>query len=196
MGGENHWAVTLCHQSNGPSPRGWGELSRSTRRTASLRTIPTWVGRTPRRLRILPLLPDHPHVGGENPFSIMFIPNFYGPSPRGWGERGVVFVIDPGDRTIPTWVGRTLSCCFSVELISDHPHVGGENLFSLCSFFPCFGPSPRGWGELLIDLRCRRVRRTIPTWVGRTPARQRSPREKPDHPHVGGENGRTDLSPG
>ncbi len=111
---------------------------------------------------------DHPHAGGEN------------------------FILeDPipiGERTIPTRVGRTTMAAPMFARVPDHPHAGGENRNRIAGHNHVDGPSPRGWGELIIQEAGTEQVRTIPTRVGRTPPP--IPRKHPpsDHPHAGGEN--------
>src|SRR5271165_1619950 len=91
-------------------------------------------------------------------------------------------------RTIPTRVGRTSLKCSRFRLQADHPHACGENVAVVMMEGMLIGPSPRVWGEHLTCLippwRCR----TIPTRVGRTPAKSQRRNEKTDHPHACGEN--------
>ncbi len=71
-------------------------------------------------------------------------------------------------RTIPTRVGRTKAETDMGDVISDHPHAGGENHFTLMGMVNTAGPSPRGWGEQGYAVHSRIAERTIPTRVGRT----------------------------
>ena len=117
-----------------------------------------------------------------------------GPSPRGWGEQQGR--VQGGDdlRTIPTRVGRTAGQATRARGGADHPHAGGENDAQRRCAGLRSGPSPRGWGERLVDGRLGRVVRTIPTRVGRTPPRGDCAGGRTDHPHAGGENAVTLLS--
>ena len=157
------------------------------------RTIPTWVGRTPRQAGTDDSFPDHPHVGGEN---LRWSPNSWqptGPSPRGWGERSGASSPGKESRTIPTWVGRTNTVLSVIWLKPDHPHVGGENSGPSTCELATYGPSPRGWGERAGAEQSRSRQRTIPTWVGRTQEPSRGAWPSADHPHVGGENLKVDI---
>ena len=113
-----------------------------------------------------------------------------GPSPRGWGERGVARIHQRGNRTIPTRVGRTRSKLrpHRPRKIADHPHAGGENKPSAASSRAPLGPSPRGWGEQTPCRQQPRAARTIPTRVGRTRITAPANTSGTDHPHAGGEN--------
>ena len=127
-------------------------------------------------------------MGGENLNHLFSSVQIAGPSPRGWGEQRDDLRAPVVRRTIPTWVGRTVFHRFSVFRHADHPHVGGENPEQFCKTGVQRGPSPRGWGEQRTNLGHAVIRRTIPTWVGRTQAAEERPRLSADHPHVGGEN--------
>ena len=87
VGGENDFAPEVVAPLLGPSPRGWGEPRLLATEGGILRTIPTWVGRTPVTSSGTIAIADHPHVGGENFRKKKRPPLEYGPSPRGWGER-------------------------------------------------------------------------------------------------------------
>ena len=71
---------------------------------------------------------------------------------------------------------------------ADHPHAGGENLGTITPTAATNGPSPRGWGKLLLTLTAWAADRTIPTRVGKTGSLSRPIPAAPDHPHAGGEN--------
>ncbi len=179
----------------GPSPRGWGERCPRRRRCVARQTIPTRVGRTVWQRRARQPQLDHPHAGGENLHCTAR--RFYrsGPSPRGWGERGDRTLGDLPVRTIPTRVGRTSPPSRRIKSPADHPHAGGENAASLTGRTTRPGPSPRGWGELCPQSQQWALSRTIPTRVGRTSRLQTSDTRKADHPHAGGENGRSAPMP-
>src|SRR5437899_3295167 len=91
-------------------------------------------------------------------------------------------------RTIPTRVGRTTLNRPGRNTLADHPHAGGENEGIPAYLRASYGPSPRGWGELVSVLMPSSPQRTIPTRVGRTLSRPLTNKILPDHPHAGGEN--------
>ncbi len=134
--------------------------------------------------------PDHPHAGGENDARNSGVTTLNGPSPRGWGERGVILRAVGCERTIPTRVGRTTARAACLCASPDHPHAGGENRDEKRSGRRSCGPSPRGWGERPAKMPPGFTLRTIPTRVGRTVIVRGFRRALPDHPHAGGENWR------
>src|SRR5436309_524547 len=83
-GGENNSVTDKTENEYGPSPRGWGERYPCRRKGQRVRTIPTRVGRTGFAPWASPLLPDHPHAGGENFPGASQWHDGFGPSPRGW----------------------------------------------------------------------------------------------------------------
>ena len=109
VGGEYMVSPKISRGNCGPSPRGWGIQSRQAPRRPCVRSIPTWVGNT--KTRHIPCRPSavHPHVGGEYFMNLASDSAQLGPSPRGWGIlnsfRSSFMII----RSIPTWVGNTLS---------------------------------------------------------------------------------------
>ena len=167
-GGENFRSRRRMLPSNGPSPRGWGELFFLRPQPLYRRTIPTRVGRTI-RFSPHPLgFADHPHAGGENKKKQQRRKLHSGPSPRGWGERRGWKLTRISSRTIPTRVGRTQRNQARQRQISDHPHAGGENYGCVRQSLQATGPSPRGWGERGGNRIDGEYIRTIPTRVGRT----------------------------
>ncbi len=147
-GGENVTPLVICLGVHGPSPRGWGERRNCGTRKSPARTIPTRVGRTPRREPARCMVPDHPHAGGENAETQCGPVVVVGPSPRGWGELPFPSLPLKRLRTIPTRVGRTSALQLVMVRRSDHPHAGGENFMAIAKIATAAGPSPRGWGEL------------------------------------------------
>ena len=125
---------------------------------------------------------------GENSCRLAFIGQFDGTSPRAWGKLFVreapIFVI----RNIPTCVGKTDRRLSRLPFRTEHPHVRGENPDSDLPEWTATGTSPRAWGKLhRIEQICAR-RRNIPTCVGKTRVVPMHKRDKPEHPHVRGEN--------
>ena len=69
-----------------------------------------------------------------------------------------------------------------------HPHAGGEHALPNSVSVLRDGPSPRGWGALVLALGAGHKDRTIPTRVGSTAPGTRQQSESADHPHAGGEH--------
>src|SRR5436305_15289828 len=87
-----------------------------------------------------------------------------------WGKLRGHTDPDPGERTIPTHVGKTSAYINGVSDDTDHPHACGENGAIVDGIQDDGGPSPRMCGKRnRASIRgCRE--RTIPTHVGKTPA--------------------------
>ena len=172
----------------GPSPRAWGKQTVCQPWSATVRTIPTGVGKTEFLIFAIPMATDHPHGRGENGCATNGVKSDSGPSPRAWGK------LDPSDllaatrRTIPTGVGKTLAGENVYSHKPDHPHGRGENAIGNSSCHSPTGPSPRAWGKLLILISVIALLRTIPTGVGKTKLRSRNLTHNADHPHGRGEN--------
>ena len=186
--GENIIGPPVRYRTDGPSPRTWGERPRRREEIARIRTIPTHVGRTSTSAQVGIESADHPHARGENNSSSISAQPFFGPSPRTWGERVFVILVDVEFRTIPTHVGRTLALREMRRTTTDHPHARGENgVWAITGLLP-YGPSPRTWGEHSSFHSSASSIRTIPTHVGRTPAVPLPGNSTTDHPHARGEN--------
>ena len=131
---------------------------------------------------------DHPHVCGENPLNHRIGSGGNGPSPRVWGKPTQTLPLKCAMRTIPTCVGKTGQSISAPHVITDHPHVCGENRSRLWQHRQVCGPSPRVWGKRHPPLFCIIHFRTIPTCVGKTGLARHAIPLWPDHPHVCGEN--------
>jgi hypothetical protein len=66
--------------------------------------------------------------------------------------------------------------------------VRGENGNLPASASEVNGTSPRAWGKHTVYLPTDKPRRNIPTCVGKTSPFYHAARDKPEHPHVRGEN--------
>ena len=146
------------------------------------------MGRTPERCLIRYVRTDHPHACGENAIDSTASQSPGGPSPRVWGERRCGQRDRGLLRTIPTRVGRTTTMYSSTCIAPDHPHACGENHVGRRPGPAATGPSPRVWGEPALRNGDSRMRRTIPTRVGRTTNGANSQAVVSDHPHACGEN--------
>jgi len=91
-----------------------------------------------------------------------------GPSPRGWGKRGLIGPDDVLGRAIPTRVGKTSLDSLPARVGAGHPHAGGENNVGGGDSRILDGPSPRGWGKLQTFDQFVLYPRAIPTRVGKT----------------------------
>src|SRR5690606_41790210 len=93
----------------GPSPRAWGSLRVPRGELPAQRSIPTCVGLTRPAGGRSRCTPVHPHVRGAHDLLVAAGLPKRGPSPRAWGSRGNILVVNVGDRSIPTCVGLTES---------------------------------------------------------------------------------------
>jgi len=78
----------------------------------------------------------------------------------------------------------------------EHPHARGENSGHVTLQTVMNGTSPRAWGKRKADIGALRIRRNIPTRVGKTFLRALDGHRIAEHPHARGENGRGAFFPG
>ena len=147
MRGENKLNSHVLLVGHGPSPRAWGKQRGRVGDGCGGRTIPTCVGKTRIDAAEGAGSADHPHVRGENRTQRSNVASESGPSPRAWGKQLHRPPIPPRRRTIPTCVGKTRWVSFGWRVISDHPHVRGENVMTGKQTLGNTGPSPRAWGK-------------------------------------------------
>src|SRR5690606_31874565 len=173
--------------NDGSSPLAWGEAARGVVGRGDRRFIPTRVGRGSAALTVHALPPVHPHSRGERARSRAGIRPRRGSSPLAWGEDRPPLNVEEVDRFIPTRVGRGSAGIIPSTAPSVHPHSRGERIRYSRSRAGYSGSSPLAWGEGRARRLRRRLRRFIPTRVGRG---QRSPPHHPPspvHPHSRGE---------
>ena len=166
----------------------WGKPRELGVSPATIRIIPTGVGKTARFAPANPLPADHPHGCGENHNCTRTIRLLHGSSPRVWGKPFVAVVRIPTDRIIPTGVGKTPPAGLNASRWADHPHGCGENATEDLQAAIDYGSSPRVWGKPLREVFSMFINRIIPTGVGKTTTPPRTARGWTDHPHGCGEN--------
>ena len=150
-------------------------------------SIPAWAGKPARPRRTPSCSTVHPRVGGETMNGRLYRPRFFGPSPRGRGNRGLTFVAHNDSRSIPAWAGKPATQASASCSTRVHPRVGGETTALSVGAGATFGPSPRGRGNRRRGGRCRGASRSIPAWAGKpTTFRSLIPAFRV-HPRVGGE---------
>ncbi len=186
-GGEISLSVLLALHIGGPSPRGWGNQRVGIQLVATIRAIPTRVGKSSARQALQSDPAGHPHAGGEivqNSESWLFA---FGPSPRGWGNPRYFDQTLTTHRAIPTRVGKSTSDIAARLATPGHPHAGGEIAHPTRESVLSAGPSPRGWGNRGGQAERIRCARAIPTRVGKSDENGMRRTGRTGHPHAGGE---------
>ena len=153
--------------ANGTSPRLWGDYRVPITEIDRIRYIPTLVG----RLYLASCgeidRPVHPHACGEICDLKQDVPPTTGTSPRLWGDYNTIANVGSAVRYIPTLVGRFARGANITAANAVHPHACGEIARDFSRILQHTGTSPRLWGDSQLHTRRRRVRRYIPTLVGR-----------------------------
>ena len=89
------------------------------------------------------LLPDHPRVCGEHPFSDGKFKTYTGSSPRVRGTLDCLDVFLGQFGIIPACAGNTVTYDNVIVVRRDHPRVCGEHLMTLGGMASMLGSSPR-----------------------------------------------------
>ena len=147
--GEIHHGHCERRLARGPSPRVWGNRADGGGVGGRDRAIPTGVGKSLVNKRRLNPNPGHPHGCGEIGSHGSAALDFFGPSPRVWGNQTADHSISGDWRAIPTGVGKSLRSYPPHGNSSGHPHGCGEIRVCTAATRPIGGPSPRVWGNLL-----------------------------------------------
>ena len=109
----------------GPSPHTWGFRLGLLDYSVPDRSIPTYVGFSPRRHCMQSGLPVHPHIRGVFRSMTISALVFNGPSPHTWGFPPQGRLLRLSHRSIPTYVGFSSIRSFRLWISSVHPHIRG-----------------------------------------------------------------------
>ena len=188
MCGENTGMRGSTPCGSGTSPHVWGKRERLPAHRHAPRNIPTCVGKTIHAVQICPVVPEHPHMCGENSTAELEAQIANGTSPHVWGKREAARMETGLRRNIPTCVGKTIGLVSVRADLTEHPHMCGENASSCHGMSSAAGTSPHVWGKRLRVRREEDGVRNIPTCVGKTQCAARRSRLSAEHPHMCGEN--------
>jgi len=177
------WPAAAVH----PHPH--GEHGRPLeRRGPRPRFIPTRMGNThcidPGALRGT----VHPHPRGEHGRSPRDLAIMSGSSPPAWGTQSLKFCQLFEPRFIPTRMGNTAPWRGQGSLLSVHPHLRGEHIWTSSYMACCCGSSPPPWGTHGGAGRRVPLRRFIPTRMGNTLTTSCIVGLRSVHPHPHGEH--------
>ena len=126
-------------------------------------------------------------MGGEKLLSDSLSLPVLGSPPRGRGKGTVSAADDDWCRITPAWAGKRQADRSSLDIVRDHPRVGGEKFRLLLPVFTGSGSPPRGRGkDLLFNDGQKRIGIT-PAWAGKSAVRKTTAKLTKDHPRVGGE---------
>ncbi len=153
------------------------------------RNIPTRVGKSSTRRASRDGTSEHPHASGEKTAGKHVGPVGDGTSPREWGKGPPLRGAGRELRNIPTRVGKRPRASTWGRSATEHPHASGEKVAPLPTAPQVVGTSPREWGKVGPDLRRVRVRRNIPTRVGKSVGLPCRISTRSEHPHASGEKG-------
>ncbi len=185
-GGDPHaWITSL-----GSSPHAWGTPPRVGGVPRDGRFIPTRMGNTGVSVISARFGPVHPHTHGEHRRSSVPSSTRRGSSPHAWGTLFPHRALPHVHRFIPTRMGNTVDDGIYRHKYTVHPHTHGEHTPNRSPASGSPGSSPHAWGTRPRSSRCPGIRRFIPTRMGNTRARARSPGSSSVHPHTHGEHRR------
>ena len=150
----------------GLSPRGRGNHSRCYPNRWLRGSIPAWAGEP----RPGPAFDDrdrvYPRVGGGTLPSCSHAHPRMGLSPRGRGNHGHETHPIASMRSIPAWAGEPSSWRLLKASQRVYPRVGGGTVTDGICFPPMQGLSPRGRGNLGVEIHEPYCERSIPAWAG------------------------------
>ena len=192
--GDKSVRVDVLSSVTGSSPRVWGQEPTSANGNSKAGIIPTRVGTSSERIRIILIGKDHPHACGDKFPKSFKVELFGGSSPRVWGQAIIVKQKMRAYGIIPTRVGTSQAMREVTYRVKDHPHACGDKVSNSVICVDISGSSPRVWGQAVFFRDEVLGYRIIPTRVG-TSNRVALPRFKyEDHPHACGDKVSAPLS--
>ena len=149
-------------------PRMWDQRNICIHRVAVDRIIPTYVGSTITRNKVVHAVSNHSHVCGINDRRKSRTCSLFESFPRMWDQLSQRDLQRLRSRIIPTYVGST-KCDKNGQYIgSNHSHVCGINLVLEVIHSGGRESFPRMWDQPIADLDLLTIGRIIPTYVGST----------------------------
>ena len=140
--------------AEGSSPRVWGQAVPKILEKLPERIIPTRVGTSILKLRLLDGLTDHPHACGDKLSSQHLVFYHAGSSPRVWGQDFATAEQNLQHRIIPTRVGTSDKNISENNVSWDHPHACGDKERLGGYAVGKSGSSPRVWGQAICFTSC------------------------------------------
>ena len=141
--GEHGQKVGHFRQQVGSSPRVRGTHVILSKGFEQIRIIPACAGNTHSRASCQAKHADHPRVCGEHGYGHDSSLDKAGSSPRVRGTRMGSLPRLAQPRIIPACAGNTPSSAAIAVLITDHPRVCGEHIYTFENRDRGFGSSPR-----------------------------------------------------
>ena len=187
----------------GLSPRGRGNPITSRGCQGFGGSIPAWAGEPDLLNDIEIEVRVYPRVGGGTDPALGGNRRYLGLSPRGRGNLLQLVADGRLSGSIPAWAGEPTLLRCSLRLSPVYPRVGGGTLSMVTASVCIAGLSPRGRGNLVLDLCCNSHYRSIPAWAGEPDSETRAVGFPRVYPRVGGgtrsprlgNNGGDGLSP-
>ena len=115
-----------------------------------------------------PMPLKHPHVRGEDLFSLASLRSSAETPPRAWGRRGRSEAECKHLRNTPTCVGKTSLTSAHRGTMGKHPHVRGEDFNKLSGTVSDVETPPRAWGRRSHNGAPDMTPGNTPTCVGKT----------------------------
>ena len=172
--------------ASGLSPRGRGNLLDLLFSCCGFRSIPAWAGEPRLGTGLRRGGRVYPRVGGGTFFDVGGHYHGLGLSPRGRGNRCQVNRRQIERGSIPAWAGEPMPESVTDRPTTVYPRVGGGTVQGKRRPRPGSGLSPRGRGNLLLNLVIPIAVGSIPAWAGEPPPCDSSFNTHWVYPRVGG----------
>ena len=165
----------------------WGQAATVLSTINKLGIIPTRVGTSRNKDKLLHQDKDHPHACGDKSFNLSAYGRINGSSPRVWGQENSSCSMAVNIGIIPTRVGTRLFKTRKTPKPWDHPHACGDKIAVRQQNWHTLGSSPRVWGQAAVLNFFIWNMRIIPTRVGTSNLLTAASIQTRDHPHACGD---------
>ena len=148
VGGEKSWNLRLFSVGAGSPPRGRGKAALLLLPSAPCGITPAWAGKRRAGKSRNQQSQDHPRVGGEKGIVTQGVSAMWGSPPRGRGKAVQEYQDWQRSRITPAWAGKRFIAFLLLDVVGDHPRVGGEKFLHVIWLCLREGSPPRGRGKV------------------------------------------------
>ena len=126
--GDKAYYTVYLSNTQGSSPRVWGQGQKRLKQVILRGIIPTRMGTRTAQGAVIATRKDHPHAYGDKFNNYIRVFLLRGSSPRVWGQVECIARKYTGHRIIPTRMGTRSDSIGKLSCEQDHPHAYGDKL--------------------------------------------------------------------
>ena len=128
---------------------------------------PAWAGKSRLFRMLLDCLRDHPRMGGEKYAFYHLLCLASGSPPHGRGKGSPVCLTGSRSGITPAWAGKSTLQTSTTRTAGDHPRMGGEKSYFVCTIDTPIGSPPHGRGKGGYGWLMLTLTGITPAWAGK-----------------------------